>query len=490
MIRHGKAQFEGLNYFCNLAHDQDVIAGRFGRMFPGLNGLYTDPRVLAELGAVDGPMDGGRDPDRSDTIDVGMVFFAQFLDHDITLDTSSSLSRVNTPSDIENIRTPTLDLDCIYGDGPEGSPYLYAARKRFRSSRRTDPLDESLIYLVTSEDGTAISRPNNRDIRSNDLSRAANGRALIGDPRNDENRVLSQIQLAFHKLHNRVVDKLRREHPDHDAHEIFEEARHLVTAHYHWAVLYDFLPTICGSQVVHDILHYGRKAYCVGSFLPFIPVEFSVAAFRFGHTLVPQTVQIQRGEPARALFGDLFGKGFTALENVEGIVDLDEIFTTARNRQVQRAEKMNTKFARTLLKLPAGIASNPSSLAVRNLERGQSFMLPSGEAVSRALGIEDTVIDSVSQAADTASGGKLDGCTPLFFYMLIEAETIGRQDIDEAAKPGEGLGPMGARLVAEVIIGLMELDPRSFLSTNRKWSPADGLGEDVRTVGEMLTYDL
>lgn len=476
-MHHGQADFGGLAYFCNRANNQTLIPGRFGRMFHDLPGLYTDPEILEALGGVTGPMDGGTGTNPSATIDVGHVFFGQFVDHDVTLDTGSSLTRVNRPSDIVNVRTPTLDLDCIYGDGPEGSPYLYYKH----------------IYLVTGANGTATTgtKPGDQSDAhaALDLSRAPYGRALIGDPRNDENRILSQVQLAFHNFHNEAVDHVKNTRDDIDSEtEIFEAARALVTAHYHWALLYDFLPKICGADVVWDILHRGRKFYCTAGQSPFIPVEFSVAGFRFGHTLVPQTIQTQQGGSRFSLFGSKLGRGFTRLSDDDADVDMLEMFSVSGSgRTVQKSEKMDSKLAQTLLKLPSGIASNPSSLATRNLLRGQSFMMPSGEAVSAKMGIDSAVIDQVSGAADAASGGALKGCTPLWYYMLMEAEVIGRTD-NGTTTPGEGLGPMGGRLVAEVIIGLMELDPRAFLANNRSWKPADGLGDNVRTVGDMLTY--
>lgn len=475
-MHHGNAEFGGLSYFCNQANDQSAASGRFGRMFHDLPGLYTDPEILEKLGGLAGPMDGGTGTNPSATIDVGHVFFGQFVDHDVTLDTSSSLTQVNRPSDIVNVRTPTLDLDCIYGDGPEGSPYLYFDH----------------IYVVTGANGTATTAPNpinQSDAHAKlDLSRAPNGRALIGDPRNDENRILSQVQLAFHNFHNEVVNHVKSTHDIDDEIEIFETARAIVTAHYHWALIYDFLPKICGADIVWDILHRGRKFYCTAGQPPFIPVEFSVAGFRFGHTLVPQTIQAQQGGSRFSLFGSKFGRGFSPLSDDDAKVDMFEMFAiNGSGRTVQRSEKMDSKLASTLLNLPSDIASNPSSLATRNLLRGQSFMLPSGEAISTKMGIDAAIIDQVSDAANTASGGTLKGCTPLWYYMMMEAEVIGRAD-DGISTPGEGLGPMGGRLVAEVIIGLMELDSRSFLASNRSWQPADGLGENIQTVGDMLTY--
>lgn len=467
---HGLKQFKEIDHFCNCAHDQNIRAGRFGRLFPDLPALYTDPDILRELGKKNGPMDGGSNGNRTNSVPVGHVFFGQFIDHDITLDTTSSFSSVNTPSDIHNVRTPTLDLDCIYGSGPEGSPFLYVQTGDFAG-----------VKLLTGADGTGITQ--DPALAADDLVRSPHGTAVIGDPRNDENRIISQLQLGMIRFHNNVVDHFSS---DYAGHELFEKARDTVMHHYHWAVLNDYLVHMCGSAVVWDILHNGRQFYCIDE-SPYIPVEFSVAAYRFGHSMAPQKIQVQQGDSAKELFGATLGHGFSPLASTEAVVDWHELFNTSENRQVQKAEKMDAMLATDLLDLPF-ITSGESSLATRNLLRGQSFLLPSGENVAFMLGRGDTEIKKVSDKADSVSGNILGGKTPLWYYILTEASTIGRETSKGHFDKAEGLGPVGARIVAEVLIGLMELDQNSFLAMNRAWSPKDGLGESVQTIGDMLTY--
>jgi len=464
---HGLKKLTGIDHFCSNANDQHTHSDRFGRMFPDLPPLYTAPKILNDLGSKNGPMNGGNNANRTSTVDVGQVFFGQFVDHDITLDTSSSLTAVNNPSDIENVRTPTLDLDCIYGQGPEASPFMYVQNGAFAG-----------VKLLTGADVNA-SDP----LISNDLVRSVEGTAIIGDPRNDENRIISQLQLAMIRFHNKTVDKLSSSH---EGHELFEEARGLVTRHYHWCLLYDFLPSMCGNAVVWDILKNGRQHYCLNE-VPFIPVEFSVAAYRFGHSMAPQKIQVQKSESSHTLFGGVLGKGFTPVLDEKAIVDFHELFTSSENRQVQKSEKLDTQLAPILLDLPF-VTSGESSLATRNLLRGQSFLLPAGEVLAEKMGRSESEIDKVSTRADQMSGNQLAGKTPLWCYLLAEAEVIGRESEANHFDKGEGLGPVGARIVAEVMIGLMELDSHSFLAMDRSWQPKDGLGEEVASVGAMLTY--
>ncbi len=451
---HGLKPLTDLDRYCRGGHRVER-AGRFGRMFPDLPTAYTSPHVLHDVGVLGGPMDGGTNASRAASVPVGHVIFGQFIDHDITLDVSSSFSRVNLPEQIRNIRTPTLDLDCIYGSGPEAQPYLM---------RQVGPTAGKGLMVGADEVGADV-------LRRNDLYRPANNRAMIGDPRNDENRVISQLQLAMINVHNaRCDDGLS-----------FEEAREWLTWHYQWSVVNDFLVTMCGRPVVDDILNCGRKFYCPAD-EPFIPVEFSVAAYRFGHSMVPMKIQIQRGEPAQEFFGPVLGDGFTPVVDTKAIVDWHEVFFTSAGRNVQKAEKLNTKLARDLLQLPFMPPGPESSLATRNLLRGNSFLLPGGDKVAELMNRPAAEVSDVMEKIGTMSDGEITQGAPLWLYLLAEAEVIGRETTPGHFDKAEGLGPVGARMVAEVIIGLLELDEHSFLGSNRNWRPENGM----ETIGEIV----
>src|SRR5262252_3313531 len=139
---------------------------------------------LLELGtamsaAFDPPKDGKDDEESG--IPALYTYLGQFIDHDLTFDPNSSLQKQNDPNALTDYRTPAFDLDCIYGRGPDDQPYMYGPGGAF---------------LVGEEiqGGQAGAR---------DLVRGPNGRALTGDPRNDENAMVSQLHGLFHRFHNR-----------------------------------------------------------------------------------------------------------------------------------------------------------------------------------------------------------------------------------------------------------------------------------------------
>lgn len=474
---HGMKTLEGLNPYCSVSHygyedEGGLREDRFGRMFGNLMPAYTNPRVLSEIGKAGGAMDGKSANDRTDDVPVGMIFFGQFVDHDITLDATTTFdSVVDNPGEIANVRTPTLDLDCIYGLGPEAQPYLYVQGGVFGGAK-----------LLTGADN-----PGQAGLQDSDLLRAPNGRAIIGDPRNDENRIISQIQLAIIRFHNHVCDTLHAEQ-GFEGHDLYEYARQQTTWHYQWALVNDFLTAICGKPVVERILGCGRMHYCGA--VPFIPVEFSVAAYRFGHSMIPMKVQTRKGESPLELFGALLGQGFDAVTDARAVVDWHELFFTDQNRQVERAQKLDTKLAGDLLALPFISSPDENSLATRNLLRGNTFLLPGGEKVAAAVaekgGCDLKQIEKViKKVAKINPDLGADGI-PLWLYLLAEAEVIGRAEVDGSTKEGEGLGPVGATIVAEVLIGLLELDDHSYLGANRNWSPRpewDDLGK-ITTVAQ------
>jgi len=215
----------------------DLPEGRFGRLFPELPGQNASADALLEYGAADGPLERrgnvheglGEDNPR---IPAGWPFFGQFIAHDITHD-RSPLREEEDVAAVQNFRRPRLDLECVYGAGPVGQPYLYDVR---------DP-DKLLIGRSQSPIG--------------DLPRNEQGLALVGDARNDTHVFISQLHLAFLHFHNRVVDKVRRDGVKPD--EVFDRASRMVRWHYQWIVLHEFLPLSVGNDLAGELLESGTR---------------------------------------------------------------------------------------------------------------------------------------------------------------------------------------------------------------------------------------
>ena len=441
-------------------------SGKFGRMFGALPPFASDnPSVrqaLLELGKAGGPMDA-QDPPGSalqlisnlalsagnannPKMTAGMTFLGQFIDHDITFDPTSSLERQADPEQIANFRTPALSLDNVYGSGPDASPHLYDRHKAAK--------------LLVESGGT-----------KDDLPRNAQGTALIGDPRNDENLVVSQLHLALVKFHNAVVDRLSA--LGLVGSELFCEAQRQVRWHYQWIVLHEFLPLTCGEAMVADVLHKGRKFYKWNN-EPFIPVEFSVAAYRFGHSQVRPSYRANfTGNGGNPFIGMIFGDPGANLDDPDDLrggcrakrrfVGWPTFFDFG-DGQARPNKKIDTRLSSALFSLPTSVVANPSphanpsSLAQRNLLRHLTFALPSGQRVAQAM--KTDVIDPAAMPELKVLA--LDRATPLWYYILKEAEL-------RAA--GEHLGEVGGRIVAEVLIGLLQGDKQSFVSQDPDWLP-------------------
>ncbi|MHA7819002.1 MAG: peroxidase family protein [Erythrobacter sp.] len=468
---HGMKALEGLNPYCSMRlYGEEHLEGpredRFGRMFPHLHPAYTSPEILRTIGEVDGEMDSKTIVNRTNDVAAGLIFFGQFVDHDITLDVSTTFdSVIDDPGEISNVRTPTLDLDCIYGLGPEAQPYLYV-----------DGGDFGGVKLLTGADNPGQAGENDHDVL-----RSPNGRAIIGDPRNDENLIISQLQLAMIRFHNHVADTLHGE-TGMTGHDLYEAARRQTTWHYQWGLVNDFLTAICGRPVVERILGCGREHYCGG--VPYIPVEFSVAAYRFGHSMIPRDVQVRKGGDRFDLFGTEFGPGFGAITDPATVVDWHELLVSDQNASRDKADKLDTKLVTILLDLPfVNGPAEDKSLATRNLRRGNAFLLPAGEKVAEAVGTSQAHIDATLDKVEDINADLGRDGIPLWLYLLAEAEVVGRAESDGSFTPGEGLGPTGATIVAEVLIGLLELDDHSYLGTNRDFVPRP----EWNSLGNLVT---
>ena len=410
----------------------DGASGRYERLFPELTALEGEDEALLALGTAGGICDGGESCEDATETAAGWPLFGQFIAHDITADRSPLAHRAEL-SDAVNFRSPRADLESLYGSGQVGSPFLY---------RRDDP---ALLLLGRNDRGEEADVPRN-----------AEGIALIGDPRNDVHVVVSQLHVAMIKVHNRLVE-LARERGVTGA-EVFEAARRETVWHYQWVIVNDYLPRLVGAELVDSVLEGGPRFYHPDG-APRIPLEFADAAFRYGHSQVRDSFELNSDSRALRLFPDLIG--FRPVP-AELAIEWSRLFDVSGAKPAQRAKLIDGRLARSLIELPAAITGEVEldayqSLAGRDLERGHAYGLPSGEAVAEAMGEAPVAGDPLGLRAAGWSGE-----TPLWLYFLAESASRGR---------GEQLGPSGGRIVAEVLIGILDADRGSYRANEPDWTP-------------------
>ena len=426
--------------------------------------------LLGQLGNLMG--DPGRDLNISShnvgdpgvsSIPAGFTYFGQFVDHDITLDVSSTLDAATDANTISNMRSPTLDLDSVYGRGPGLDPFLYVF----------PPAGSTAIKFQTgTNSNTGAGGPSNTGTQAGmvtqstwDVPRiAGTNTAVIGDPRNDENLIIVQFQHAMLRFHNAVVDLLLAAS---FAGDIFGEAKRIVTHHYQWAVVNDFLTKVCGSAAVTNAMAT-VSAPVGGAFR--MPVEFAVAAYRFGHSMIRDRYWVNFNF-IDATLGQVFEFNRNPRLPIfsNWVVDFNAFFDTGVSVPIHnKARKIDSVLANGLETLP-GFAGMMQILATRNLRRGLALGLPSGQGMAASFGITPLTAAQLTSGLPAAevtilnsSAGLLLNKTPLWYYVLREAAVLGN---------GDQLGPVGGRIVAETFVRILKRDASSYLNVSGGFAP-------------------
>lgn len=496
--RRAYARAHANNGALDAAPSAQPLAGRFDYLFPQ---LITDPQntlqpgqatiqALRDLGAA---MAKEQSELPTTAIPTGYTYFGQFIDHDITKqeiakkrdqtcfditrDDFLPLTRQQIHTKLINERTAPFDLDSLYSDP---------------APRQGDQMVLGPNAKNLPKDKPASALPVGKDPANNDLPRAAQNskkfkakQALIGDPRNDENLIISQMQVAFLKFHNQFVEKQQLS---------FDQAAKAVRQHYQAVVIYDFLPRIAEPAVVDEILKANRLFLASPDDGLFMPLEFSAAAFRFGHSMIRPTYNYNLNfMPAQ--LADLFS--FTAFSGHIGPAEnLDVTFTSVPFNWIIQWENFlaltsavtpqHTMSIDTALALPLAELSNQQDimarLAQRNLLRGYLLNLPTGQSVARCIGGEGEVLTAqeILASANPADFAVLEAHpaltqrTPLWYYILIEAKH---------RHAGQRLGLVGSTIIVETIIGLIRQSKDSILN-DASWQPT--LGREFPTQREHL----
>jgi hypothetical protein len=429
-------------------------------------------------------------------IPAGFTYLGQFVDHDLTFDKTNVMLGENvSPADLLQGRSPSLDLDSLYGAGPTepGSAKFYEGDGLHLKVGKTSP-----IGGIPAMDGFDLPRGKGSTI-------AERRSAVIPDPRNDENLAVAQTHLAFMRFHNRVVDSLPSSIPPAQR---FRRARATVVRHYQWMLRTDYLPKICAPSVVNDVFANGRKVFEVGANptdVPTMPIEFSVAAFRLGHSMIRATYNWNK------IFDDDSGSlellfEFSGLSGTLGgsqrlpsnwIADFRRLYDFAeagRDNLVVSPGKFNvamridTSLANPLRRLPT-FSRAEGDLAFRNLTRAKMVTLATGQQMATFLknnGVNLTKL-TAAQIREGNNGATLDDLTtaqrtkvaqdtPLWFYLLREAEL------------GQGkLRGVGARIVAETFHRAMEGSVASIVR-DPTWRPTLGPDQNTFRMVDLLLF--
>ncbi len=435
----------------------------------------------------EGDSEGKFGPNR---IAAGYTYFGQLIAHDLSFDGVPFAECGQCEAEeIPNARTPWLDLDHVYGGGPERSPELYAGEKgaeRFRIVNNCD-LPRGERYKRTGDQTARLARP---------------------DLRNLENVIVLQLHVLFMRLHNAAIDqRLGCGIPEVEQEDgtPFNKAARLVRWQYQWLIRNDFLPKLLDPSVAVRVRTSGpRFQWPRGKF--FIPIEFSAAVFRFGHSMVRPKYRLNSA-PAFT-FRDLADPRW-AVEPLSSELRIDwKRFFHRGGFTPAPAFGIDTRITPELGAVTAAHATRvnaegstprshhgqPFALPVRTLQRGASMRLPSGQALVRQLGLEAKMLTAqqLTGATETAGGDRsgtilaesgLVADTPLFYYILREAEM----------EPycGDRLGPVGSQIVGDVIEGAFRHDPDSYWHLADRWKPpawafSVGPARPINFMGDLI----
>lgn len=456
----------------------------YNRLCPCLGEPY-DPARLAELASLmklseTGPKDEPR------TMPSGYLYFGQFVDHDLARDNTRASEATPIAERTENFRTPRLDLELLYGKGRAAAPELYHEDGRLRLG---------LTREVTLGDGTRF--PSSED----DLCRDPDGTPRVIDSRSDENLIVAQMQVLWAKLHNSLLKRAAQEEqllagiPPGTP---FERVGRLVTWIFQWVVLHDFLPSFVRNEVWDDVFEEGRlRLYPTNaqpSDVPFaLPIEFTLAAFRFGHSMVRHEYQLTRSKNVKLETllrmtnqgGGLRGESSTeARLPADFVVDWDFFFDG--RTFLNHADPIDPFITSALHSLPG------MSLPLMSLLRGSRMQLASGEELARHFGFALLPQEEIGASAELSAffrDSAFHGRTPLWYYLLREAAVDSVYEAGpRTSEPMQKLGQLGSRIIVETFHQVLKADGDSMLHAGRNWRPpflVHGLSETPRRLDSL-----
>jgi hypothetical protein len=483
--------FERISHLSGIVSEDEILfSTRFDYLFPeaARSRLCLVPDTeettagLRALGTAMASDDlvSPNDPNESGVPAI-FTYFGQFIDHDITARTdregmvtsigrAEPVNRLDPDHIIANLRNgrrPAFDLDSVFGEAPGLAGLAGPNPARTVSNQLYDANFQLKLF---------------EDAGRRDVPRSASRSAIIPDGRNDENPNLSQLQYAMMAFYNRVHDA----QTGGDA-AAYIRARQLCAWAFQYVVVEDWLKTVCEPLIVDDTLANGPRFFgdAAGQGGSFVPLEFSVAGFRFAHTMIRPSYQANAGAalvPITEMLGfagkdQFFDAASSGVEQLKQESVIDYNFFARGGSNTQMARKMDSKIARGLgLLTLEGRETDPvlGHLARANLLRSKNLSIPIGQAIADGFGVLPLSPSEILSGEDPAIADVLTTYSfhqrsPLWYYILREAKV--QQD-------GERLGEVGSRLVCETIIGMIKSDPSSYLN-NRHDAAVRANGIDV-----------
>lgn len=527
--------------------------GSFDYYFPDADSLpNTSVELTKALDDLAEATTENPDPPKNSAIAPVFTYFGQFIDHDITANTdrTAGLSFIDVPSvdpvprdivaaGLGNLRFAAMDLDSVYGGGFEEGDIAEMLRKTLRSPQLPAKMQIGLDFDVSGGDAdkdAKLPTDPGRDLlrlgrviesgqvdvellksapqeiidlffRKGNTDTPNLSRAIIGDARNDENLAVAQFHLAVLRLHNKIVDQVPPEVQVKGVEEIFLWAQTMTRWIYQWLVRNAYLPAVCDTSTLSDVVARGPVLYdslisrhpASGNILP-MPLEFSVAAFRYGHSMARESYDWNRIFSAdadnRATFKQLFQ--FTGNESMptdrlpsNWQISWDRFVQPPGENDERSALKIDTglnKHFENMLNEKPGASGAMAHLARRNLRRGYRLNIPTAQGCLNslaAMGIdlptltEDQLLEGHTSSAVEA--GSFHTATPLWFYILKEAEILNN---------GDSLGPLGTTLIADTLLGLLKHTPRSYVNEapgGEQWTPATSVRPDEVEIVDMAS---
>lgn len=476
--------------FPEAARSADCLLPRDQSTLDGLKDLGC---LLGDPGTTSAP-----NPAFDSAIPAAFTYLGQFVDHDLTARTDRNspdtsignyliepLDPDAVVANLRNGRRPQLDLDSVFGDGPG----LVATGSPNATTTESQPLYEADLTLRVFHAPGRIDLPGR--VPSGSGATYKNP-ALIGDMRNDENVNVSQLHASFLLFYNRIYAGLGGS--DVEKHI---RARQLARWAYQSVIVHDYLTQVCDNAIVADTLANGPRYFgpTAGHGKAFMPLEFAVAGFRFGHSMIRPFYRLNNisgdVEVLQLLGTNGLSSNFDADDHQlisERIVDWSNFVGPG----AQRARKIDSKIAQGLFQLPFIPDHQPlKNLAVRNLLRGYNLSIPHAQAVCSAFGVNPLNTDQLITGEDPDIAAVLlnynfDKRTPLWYYVLREAAV---------QQNGNRLGEIGSRIVCETIIGMLKSDPNSYLNNQTDHSvKANGIdvkpgpGGRIRDLEDLLRF--